>query len=359
MATPTNKFYTIVNLNKYKEKFAYKNGSHLDKESLIDLKEIFDDNSTNNTIKASNNNPANTVPKGFYIASLGATSVNISQSLMHFELKGRTQVQCEIPNKYSLNFGEDNVQSLNLSIESTNDVGFGHGNPLQNTYQEFGNQILPGNISKIQETKTFNFIKCLKGATGGAGGGGGGRYSSNDKKGGDGGDSGNTIGVWIYPRRTNNNVNSIQFGAIDVGEGGNGGSGGNRGYYRGKSGDPGQDATDTSINFNYKNELNQDYEVTLTIEGSGGGGGGIRGKYNYNGENGSEGTNVTHPQMNNTTHFQYIINNDVSGVAGVAGPIHAGEGRSGHNGSKGEDGIISETYYLTGSNSNHKNTTIQ
>lgn len=348
MATPTNKFYTIVNLNRYKEKFALNNGSHKnDKESTIDLKEIFDDNTENSTIKTSNNNLANTVPKGFYIAAIQADSNNIGQSLTHFELKGLTPQQYQIPDAVG-SFEASNITTVQQSIKNANNVGFGHG--TRSNYKEFGDEIMPGNQTKIQQTNSYAFVRGIKGAQGGSGGSGGGRSHAVRKKGGSGGDSGGSYSAWVYPITSISSKN-VEFGTDTKGQGGHAGREGEWGVYSGEDGGGGGKGGDTSFGFQVDTDSQNENAFTITIQGSDGGGGGEKGKYGQNGNSAGPAADGPTPQFQGGGAYGFITSSSVS--TPKEGAQRRSYGQDGRDGTKGDDGLITNIIYLAGSRNSH------
>ena len=352
MATPTNKFYTIVNLNKYKEKFALNDESHKnDKESTIDLKEIFDDNSQQNTIKTSNNNTANTVPEGFFIK-------DVTNGLQSFELKGRTPEQYQITEKVG-SFKGDDITTIQQAIKNANNVGFGHG--TGSNYKEFGDEIMPGNQSIIQETDRYAFVRGIRGAQGGSGGSGGGRNHAVRKKGGNGGDSGGSYSAWVYPITSINSKN-VEFqedeegNESQKGQGGHAGSEGEWGVYSGQKGGDGGDGGETSFDFKVDTyDAGADVDVVnsfkITIKGSQGGTGGERGKFGQNGNSRGPAPDGPTPQLEGVGAYGFITSQDVS--TPKEGAQKRSYGQDGRDGTKGDDGLITNIIYLAGSRNSH------
>jgi len=333
-----NKFYTIVNLNKYKEKFV--NGNHKnDNESTIDLINIFSD--TGGTNIKSNNNPDNEPPKGFFIQDQ-------QENKYMFELKGNTPQQNQIPNSVG-SFAANNNTIIQESIKNANNVGFGLGNPKENTYQEFGDQIMPGNQSNIQEIDSFSFVRGIRGAQGGSGGGGGGRTHASRKKGGGGGSSGGSYSAWVYPK-TDINSKNVEFGNKQVGQGGHAGNEGEWGVYSGEDGGGGGKGGDTLFNFFVDNDNSTENSFTIDIEGSNGGAGGEKGRYNENGNSGQGSGNGPAPTMGEGS-YGFITSSSVSTPKQGAG--RAQYGQDGRDGQKGNNGTITDIYYLAGSRGSH------
>ena len=356
-----NKFYTIVDLNLYKKRFEH--GTNFTKlnsgdyRALTSLKDTFTDNEGPTNIPSNNNAPGNTL-QGFF-----DTPVDDPKDLQSFELKGRTAAQNQIPN--SLGTFQQTSQ-IHSAINKSNNVGFGFKPGGQ--YDEFGNQMMPGNQSKLKENQrsaTRTFVKGLKGAQGGSGGGGGGRNHAVRKKGGGGGAGGGSYSAWVYPipdTDTDNTPYTVSAGSgLTTEDGGGGGSGGT-----------------TSFTISYNDKGTPEYkaigtyasrQLRMKIPGGGGGQGGEKGRYNENGHSGGSGDSVESSQVNlqqyissdnayvdyTSGNFGFIISQAQSGVAGVD---RRGYGEDGRTGNAGNGGYITDDYYLIGSNDTHKNTPV-
>jgi hypothetical protein len=376
-----NKFYTIVDLNLYKKRFEHgTNFTKDDYRALTSLKDTFTDNRTEQTTNIpSNNNAIGNALQGFF----DTPKIGSTQNLQSFELKGRTAAQNQIPN--SLGTFQQTSQ-IHSAINKSNNVGFGFKPGGQ--YDEFGNQMMPGNQSKLnkpvpQRSATRTFVKGLKGAQGGSGGGGGGRNHAVRKKGGGGGAGGGSYSAWVYPipdTDTDNTPYTVWTGSGTTTEGGGGGAGskGKWGHYSGENGGGGGNGGTTSFTISYNDKGTPEYkaigtyasrQLRMKIPGGSGGQGGEKGKYNENGHSGGAGNSVESSQVvlqqyissddayvdYTGGNFGFIISNAQSGVAGVD---RRGYGEDGRTGNAGNGGDITDDYYLIGSNDTHKNTPV-
>lgn len=377
-----NKFYTIVDLNLYKKRFEHQSnfeqGNLYDYRALTSLKDTFTDDQGPTNIESNTHIPSVEHAKGFFV-----TPIDDPKNLQSFELKGRTAEQNQIPN-YLGTFSAQDTSRIHGAINKSNNVGFGFRQGT--TYTEFGDQMMPGNQSKLnkpipQRSATRTFVKGLKGAQGGSGGGGGGRNHAVRKKGGGGGAGGGSYSAWVYPiPDTNNTPYTVWAGSGTTTEGGGGGAGrkGEWGHYSGEDGGGGGNGGTTSFTISYNDKGTPEYkaigtydsrQLRMKIPGGGGGQGGEKGRYNENGHSGGPGNSVESSQVvlqqyissDNAYvdytygNFGFIVSDAQSGVAGVE---RRGYGEDGRTGNAGNGGYITDDYYLIGSNDTHKNTPV-
>jgi len=349
-------FYTIINLNDYKTN--PNNGK-------IKLTDIFNDGGaeSDDIINSKNTDSY----QGFYnftAGTLKAGDQSTNTSLQSFDLKGRTidqhltgsnegDIDIWVTNNIG-NFSNSSIQAMKKDIIANNKIGFGHG--IGSSYQEFGDQIIPGPQSGIKGKDSAAFFVGVKGATGGGGGAGGGNYWQN-KRGGAGGQGGSTYGVWVYPKSTNTSKITEQDHTTGL-PGGLGGGGGEWGYEKGYGGAWGKNGGNTRLNFQHKKGILTE-NITFRITGSGGGGGGEgAGRGGGNGANGAD-SYVDFQSMNVTdveNSYGFLKSNPIAGGQGAPESGKSKSGGSGQPGagSKDADGISGATFiYLAGSKANH------
>ncbi len=331
--TTNNRFYTIINLEKYKEKFA--DGSHKnDNESTIDLQKTYS-SSTNNTEYIQS---LNDQQKGFY----NMKKQQQTYQQQEFQIEGRSFDHYIDTNNYGT-FQDAQKQHVIENLKINNNIGFGYYQ--EGSYKEFGDMIVPGPNSKIKDTSSSVFFCGLKGAQGG-GGGAGGANETWEQSGGAGGNAGNTRGAWVFP--SSSNVSTVTFQESVAGNGGGGGEGGEWGWQRGSGGQGGQEGNDTFIKFKVNEQNSRKFIITGSGGGSGGEGGGRGGGSGGNGSRSQTG--FTNAYVEEIDGYDYVYNS-IKGVSG--GSRTQGGSRNGKSGTKGNNGKIGQFIYLTGSKANH------
>lgn len=355
--TTENRFYTIINLDKYKEKFA--DGKHKnDNESTIDIQTIystntdaekeFDINDQTTLDQINNMDHVKSLVnenKGFYNIKKGV-GPGSSPVYHEFQIEGRPFEHYFNTNDYG-GFQDAQKQWVTQNLKINNKIGFGYYQ--QGSYKEFGDMIVPGPNSNIKNTSCSVFFCGLKGAQGG-GGGGGGANETWREKGGAGGASGDTRGAWIYP--SSSFSKTIEFVSSTIGEGGSGGGGGNWGWQKGYGGEGGKPGEDTFIKYDVKdNDQNvQTRKFIITGSGGGGGGEGAERGGGAGGTGGQSSIGFTNEYVASVDGYEYVYNT----YPGQPGRERVNGGRNrGRRGYDGENGKFSQFIYLSGSKANH------
>ena len=360
MSTTSGKFYTIIDMGKYKQNtLAYSKA--INNNTMVDLASVYEGTVNDNMdVVTDTEDPSGY--RGFYIKH-STTGVLTSLGLRGQEPGSVIDDAGVDKEKFNVNELNEMKSGISLNNETGFKVNRGQG---ADDVEDFGKDCIM-NISKqgkvtFQHQKqlyyqTGSMVVNVQTPTGGGGGAGGGSEQSNyllegRKNGGSGGNAGKTYDkIILYPQHAIeieiNSVPSMTGGGV----GGAGGAGGNAGGYAGQNGQNGQDSTTNSKIFG------TDESTTLFVLETAvfGGKGGNRGRTgnNSNGSSGAEGDDVQLTVITPGLQYFDYKTSPLKSMGGYGGP--SGGKENGHSGQNGRNGSADILIHLLGSSGLHRN----